>query len=310
MDLRRFVRFVLPVAAVLTAAVMPISTTARSAEHRRAFDVKVEGSGPPVLLIPGLATTGAVWDSTVARLKDRYEVHTLTLAGFGGPAALGEPFLPRVAAAISAYVAERRLTRPVLVGHSLGAFVAFMAAGESPGLFGGVVAVDGVPYLPALANPAATPAPQAPQAEQVKTLYRTMTREQYLAQSGLALSSMITAPADQERARAWAASADPAAAGIAVAEMMTTDLREAAARITAPVLLIGALGAAPEPMRDTFRAAYRSQVAAVPRASVVFAERARHFIMLDDPAFFFSTLESFLAGLASHSGSPAPASRG
>jgi hypothetical protein len=47
-------------------------------------------------------------------------------------------------------------------------------------------------------------------------------------------------------------------------------------------------------MRDTFRAAYRAQLAALPGAEVVFAETARHFVMLDDPGFFFATLEGFL----------------
>jgi pimeloyl-ACP methyl ester carboxylesterase len=291
------------------AVLVSTSISGRFAEYRKAFDVSVAGSGRAVILIPGLATTGAVWDSTVARLEDRYELHTLTLAGFGGPQALGEPFLPRVAAALAEYVEEQRLVKPVLVGHSLGGFVAFMAASESPDAFAGVVAVDGVPFLPALANPGATPASQAQPAEDIKRLYRSMSREQYLTQTGLALSSMITAPADVERARTWASASDPSAVGVAVAEMMTTDLRDDAARITAPVLLVGALGAAPEAMRETFRAAYRSQVAAVPRSSVAFAERARHFIMLDDPSFFFSTLESFLTGLHAQGAGAASVSR-
>jgi pimeloyl-ACP methyl ester carboxylesterase len=79
-----------------------------------------------------------------------------------------------------------------------------------------------------------------------------------------------------------------------MAELMTTDLRPAMARVTAPILLIGALGSAPAPMHDTFRAAYRAQVAGAPRATVVFADRARHFVMLDDPAFFHAALDRFL----------------
>jgi pimeloyl-ACP methyl ester carboxylesterase len=87
--------------------------------------------------------------------------------------------------------------------------------------------------------------------------------------------------------------------------MMTTDLRDASKRIDAPVLLMGALGAAPDAMREAFRAAYRAQVAGVPHATVVFAERAKHFVMLDDPAFVFATIDQFLASVASvASGAP------
>ena len=49
----------------------------------------------------------------------------LTLAGFGGPPAVGEPFLPRVAKGLVEYVDERRLKSPIVVGHSLGGGVVF-----------------------------------------------------------------------------------------------------------------------------------------------------------------------------------------
>lgn len=292
------VRRVFQLWTVLVAVTVSASVSGRFAEYRQAFDVEVIGSGPAVVLVPGLATSGDVWDSTVEALEDRYQLHVLTLAGFGGPKAIGAPFLPRVVSAIVEYVDELGLEAPVLVGHSLGGYVALAAAGERPDAFGGVVSVDGVPFLPALINRSATPAGQADQAAAVQKLYQSFTQEQFMVQTRSALTTMITSPDDITRAMKWASRADPAAAGLAVAEMMTTDGRTAAARIVAPVLLIGALGGAPDAMRETVRDAYRAQVAGVPNATVVFAERARHFIMVDDPDFFVSTLESFLARTA------------
>lgn len=289
---------ILPLGIVIVALLVTPAVSGRFDTPAGVFDARVSGTGRPVILIPGLATTGAVWDATVGRLKDRAELHALTLAGFGGPAAIGEPFLPRVASAIVDYTRARRLDRPVLVGHSLGGFVAFMAAADAPDLFGGVLALDGVPFLPALSNPGATGDTQAAQAKQIKTLYASLTREQFLTQNEIALTSMISDPDDRERARRWASQSDPAAVGVAVAEMLTTDLRERVGAIKAPVLLVGALGAMPEGMRPAAQAAYRAQVARAPDASVIFAERARHFIMLDDPEFFATTLDAFLVRTA------------
>lgn len=48
------------------------------------FDVAVKGKGPAMILIPGLASSGEVWDTTVEHFKDRYECHVLTLGGFAG----------------------------------------------------------------------------------------------------------------------------------------------------------------------------------------------------------------------------------
>src|SRR5690606_20337836 len=128
------------------------------------FDAQVVGSGPPLILIPGLATSGEVWGDTVAQLRDRYELHVLTLAGFGGPQSVGAPFLPRVATALTEYADQHRLERPVLIGHSLGGFVALLAASEAPDRFAGVVSVDGLPFLPAVADATLTAASQADRA--------------------------------------------------------------------------------------------------------------------------------------------------
>jgi pimeloyl-ACP methyl ester carboxylesterase len=280
-------------------ALLLIGTPPASAQPApAAFDVVVTGHGRPILLIPGLASTGEVWASTVERYKDRHALHVLTLAGFGGPAPVGTPFLPSVRDAIVRYIRDAKLERPILIGHSLGAFVAFSVAAAEPEIVGGVIAVDGVPFIPALSDPAATPASAAGMAAQVRSMYAGLSREQSVAQSRLALETMITSPADRERALGWSAKADPATIGTAVAEMMTTDLREPIRAVTAPMLLIGALGAAPQALHDHFRSAYQSQMARATHARVVMATAARHFVMLDDPGFFFATVDGFLAAEA------------
>jgi len=288
------IRSLFPLWTVVVAIVGATAISGRFADYHEVFEVTVEGSGPPVLLIPGLATTGEVWQGTVERLRDRYQLHVLTLAGFGGPEPVGAPFLPRVAAALAEYVDERRLERPVLVGHSLGGFVSLLAASEAPEQFAGVVSVDGVPFLPALADPGARAADLAERAAAIRAFHERLGREAFLAQTELALSSMITAASDRRRALGWAAATDPAAAGVAIEEMLTTDLRGRIGSIPAPILLVGALGSVPEPMRESMRAAYRVQVAAAPSATVVFSDDARHFVMLDAPELLDAELRAFL----------------
>src|SRR5690606_23369515 len=45
--------------------------------------VETKGQGPDVVLIPGLASTSAVWARTAAALEGRYRVHLVTVRGFG-----------------------------------------------------------------------------------------------------------------------------------------------------------------------------------------------------------------------------------
>ena len=66
----------------LSASLFLATAPATAGEYP--FAVKVTGTGQPMILIPGLACSGEVWDSTVAHFKDRCECHVLTLAGFAG----------------------------------------------------------------------------------------------------------------------------------------------------------------------------------------------------------------------------------
>jgi pimeloyl-ACP methyl ester carboxylesterase len=90
----------------------------------RSFAVTVTGRGRPIILIPGLASSGETWDATVAHLRDRYACHVLTLAGFAGIPPVSGPFLSRVRGDIARYIDEQHLDHPIIVGHSLGGALA------------------------------------------------------------------------------------------------------------------------------------------------------------------------------------------
>jgi len=146
---------------VICLGIMLVATPALAQDTHPSFSVTVAGRGPAMVLIPGLLSSGEVWASAVERYRDRFTLHTVTLAGFGGGPGVGSPFLSRVRDELITYVKARRLEQPVLVGHSLGGFLAFWIAATAPDLVGAVIAVDGVPFLPALGNPNATPASTA-----------------------------------------------------------------------------------------------------------------------------------------------------
>jgi N-formylmaleamate deformylase len=271
-----------------------------AAETPPSFAVRVEGSGPPLILIPGFLSGGEVWDDVVEAYRDRYECHVLTLPGFAAQPAIDAPVLRRVRDEIIAYIRHRRLNRPVLIGHSLGGFLALWIAATGTDIVGPVVSVDGVPFLAGLQNPSASAESVRAQAAQMAALYATMTGEQLALQTRMALSSMITDPARIDGALAWAADSDPKAAGAMLEELMSTDLRDAVASIASPVLLVGAgkaFAAMPGGL-DRARAAYEAQVARIPDRDVVLATRALHFVMYDDLPFLLEVMDGFLDAAA------------
>ena len=54
-------------------ALWSFSAVAYGKDVHSTFDVKVSGSGPAVILIPGLSCSGVIWEETVKHLQDRFE---------------------------------------------------------------------------------------------------------------------------------------------------------------------------------------------------------------------------------------------
>src|SRR5438128_2130181 len=112
------------------------AAASRAAFQPTRFSVVVEGSGPDVIMIPGLTSNRRVWDQAVASLGGHYRVHRVQIAGFGGEPAHGNaqgPVLAPVVEELHAYIAANRLSRPFVIGHSIGGLLTLMLAQRHPG---------------------------------------------------------------------------------------------------------------------------------------------------------------------------------
>jgi pimeloyl-ACP methyl ester carboxylesterase len=261
------------------------------------FTAEVKGKGKPMILIHGLYCSGEVWKETVDRYQKDYECHVLTLAGFGGnQAKLNDHFLESVKDDLIAYTKSKKLKSPVIMGHSMGAFLSLWAASSAPGLFEKVIAVDGAPFLPALIMPNATVESSKAMAEQAKNGMANQTPEQ-IKQSQIAmLSSMITRPDDITTVTTIAEKADSKTQGQVFYEMFTTDLRPAMASVECPVLVLGAWIAYKNygTTHDSVFKNYTDQMASAKNVKVEITDTAKHFIFYDEPAWFYDKVDTFL----------------
>ena len=99
------------------------------------------GNGPRILvLIHGFCENQQIWDDVAATLARKHRVLTLDLPGFGKSDSLPDGFgLNEVAAALWQWVETMQLARPVVVGHSLGGYVALAMAEQQRHALGGLV---------------------------------------------------------------------------------------------------------------------------------------------------------------------------
>jgi len=277
----------------------PAATRAGEAAVPRAFRVEVSGSGPPVILIPGLASSGETWATTVARLRGRYACHVLTLAGFAGVPPIEGKLLSAVETELTSYIESHRMVKPVIVGHSLGGTLAMMLATDRPELVGPLVIVDALPFF-GTALSATTAEEAKPTIERIRTAMAAQTQDEHEAvvRTGRMTNSMATAAADQQRLISWGLASDRATVRDTWLEMLGMDLRPALAQVRSPALVIGTwIGwqAGAGRQRADLVLQFRDQYAALRRLHFAMSDTARHFVMFDDPGWFAGELERFLA---------------
>ena len=262
------------------------------------FTVEVIGQGKPVLMIPGLMSNAEVWRPTAQALTGQYQLHLVSIAGFAGTPPLQGALLPRVKADLLQYIEQQHLERPAVVGHSLGAFLAFDLASSAPDTIGTVIAVDGLPFLaPVFSRDSNTTVEQVrPQAEYFKTLYNNMNSQQLAAMTAQGAQVQATSAEHQQQVVAMAAASDARSVGEAVYELLTTDLRPQVHNIQSNVVLLGASGGlATAAERDAAQALYQQQISTIAHARLVFNTQSRHFIMLDQPQWLTTQIQLALA---------------
>ena len=256
--------------------------TAKAGFKPTAFTVEVRGEGRPVIFLPGLGCPGSVWDDTVKRLDAAVdggiEAHVLTLAGFAGVKPIKPPLAAKTRQELVRYIRSRKLDRPIVVGHSMGGFIAYWLATTSSDAIGSIVVVDAGPALGESDDEDARRLrnmwAQAGDDElpiQIRTVYSWMARNKDALE-----------PYFDEIAKS-----DRQTIGDAIYEMVTTDVREELERIDVPVLLVLADGG--------LQGRYRAMAATIPDREIVVVPKTKHFVMFDDPAGFTRVVAKFLA---------------
>jgi lipase len=112
---------------------------------------------PEVVAIHGITSTSRAWLAVAEALGDRTALIAPDLRGRGASAPLGPPFgVDAHAGDVLALLDHLGLERPVIAGHSLGAYVACRFAARHPERVASLVLVDGglpIPGLPPGSDP-------------------------------------------------------------------------------------------------------------------------------------------------------------
>jgi pimeloyl-ACP methyl ester carboxylesterase len=279
-------------------AALPLANALAAPFASERITVRTEGSGPDVVLIPGLNSSPRAWASTVAAVPG-YRYHLVQLSGFAGqPAGANREGLVAAPAAgeIARYISESNLKQPAVIGHSMGGSIGMMLASRHPQALSRLMVVDMFPYLGSFfAGPGAPPERVAAVADAVAGRLRSATPEQRSKQAGDTIAGMVDTEAMRAGATADVLASDADVGSRAMRELIVTNLIPELPKIAVPVTVLYVQPKTVPIPAEQFDAVYRSGYAQVENLTLKRIPDSAHFIMWDQPQRFQAEVKSFLS---------------
>jgi pimeloyl-ACP methyl ester carboxylesterase len=255
----------------------------------KAIDVQITGSGTPVLFLPGFSCPGSVWDETVAQLPVGFQAHQVTYAGFGGVAPIPMPWYESLKSDLKAYIISKNLQNVTVIGHSMGGNLATELAAEMPDRVTKLLLVDAIPCMREIMMPGVS-AEQITYESPYSTQMLQMDEAAMKKNSKMMGSNMTMDEKNVEKIVSYAVQSDRKTYVYGYIDLLKLDLRDALPNIKADVLIL----AAPFPTKEVVQPNYEKQYANLAKKEIVFASNSKHFIMFDQPTWFYEQTNNFL----------------
>lgn len=278
-------------------AITPMPALAKPFTSDR-ITVRTEGTGSDMILIPGLTSSPEAWKfATKAVPGHRY--HLVQVRGFAGTPPDGNAkgdLLNGVSAEIARYIAEQRLRKPAVIGHSMGGTIALMIGARHPNAISKLMVVDQVPFMGALfAPPGSTIDVIRPIAEGIRGGMRAATPEARQKNLEATTTAMVRNAAERPNVLQAAIASDRAVSENTFYELVVTDLRPELPKITVPAEILYVTPAGPQFNDAQIDAGYAAFYAGLKGAKLTRVPDSAHFIMYDNPDFFHAAMKAFLA---------------
>jgi pimeloyl-ACP methyl ester carboxylesterase len=255
-----------------------------------AITVEKNGKGNPVLFLPGFTSPGTVWNETLQNLKEQKQSHLVSYAGFNGIAPIDTPWYSSIKTALLQYIQKEKLSNLTIIGHSMGGTLAIDIAATLPDKVNKLILVDAIPCMRALMMPGV-------EASQLQ--YNSPYNQQMLQMDAVAFGNMAAMMAtnmtsNQQKVDTlvqWSKAADRNTFVYGYTDLLRLDLRDALKKVKAETLILGA----PFPSVAAVTPTFEQQYANLANKTIALAPSGKHFIMFDQPLWFYDKVNAFLS---------------
>ncbi|WP_370130574.1 alpha/beta fold hydrolase [Bradyrhizobium yuanmingense] len=108
-------------------------------DGRFAYEAAGDPDAIPLIFLHGIGGAARAWRRQLATFGDRFRAIAWDMPGYGGSAPLASVSIAALAEALQQFIAQLGVSRPVLVGHSIGAMIVQKWLVQSPKLARAVV---------------------------------------------------------------------------------------------------------------------------------------------------------------------------
>ncbi len=260
---------------------------------------QVSGKGQAILLIPGFVSDHRVWSEVAKYLSKSYQVHNISLAGFGEIPACkaASDIFQQAHDEITSYIEDKHLYKPIVIGHSLGGLMAFKLALNKNTHLVSAISVDGLPFIGPIFTGTNTTSVNdlKNQALGFKAMYQNASSKQLRAMTERNINIQTSNKGKQKLLLTMAENSDPITAGSAIYTVMRTDLRTDLSQLNIPMLLIGASGGFDTlKQQQAAQSLYQQQLSNTQNISLMMSTNGRHFLMWDQQKWLIKLIEKFI----------------
>ncbi|WP_224996772.1 alpha/beta fold hydrolase [Cesiribacter sp. SM1] len=273
----------------LTFALL-LSTVFVFAQSGSAIRIMKSGAGKPVLFLPGFTSPGTVWEETISNLEVERQSHVISYAGFNGIQPIDTPWYATIRKELLQYIEKENLTNLSIVGHSMGGNLAVDVAAAVPERVEKLVLVDAIPCMRELMMPGVA-ASQIKHSSPYNQQMLQMSADDLRKTAGMMAHNMTYRQDKIDLLVQWSLAADRETYVYGYTDLLKLDLREALKQVKAQTLILGAT----YPDAKLVMGNFEKQYANLPAKNIVLAPESKHFIMFDQPEWFFEKVNTFLA---------------
>ncbi len=275
--------------AVTSCSVSKNKRTTVEIQQPEPIKIETIGKGKPIFYLPGFTVPGSIWKETTENITLNRKSYLISYAGFNGNKPIEMPWYNNIKSSIIKYIKDNNLNELIIVGHSMGGNLAVDIASELPDMISKIVIVEALPCMREVMMPN-VPAESLFYESPYNKQMLEMDEQQFKSMASMMASNMTLNKEKVETLTNWILEADRKTWVYGYTDLLKLDLRNVLSKIKCKTLIIGASF----PDVKTARQNYENQYSNLTNKKIVMASNSKHFVMFDQPKWFYETVNDFL----------------